>query len=122
MISPRIKHVSAGMVARDRKERSVTVEWSTPRAATMERDWEEVYGLSRTDIEALQRVYNQLKNKDGLIGPADLERRFIRLDYEFAQVTDFGISEVTQMLRTIRMQHKCLHARRVAERLILMAA
>jgi len=64
----------------------------------MERDWEEVHGLSRTDIEALQRVFNQLKNKNGLIGPQDLEKRFIRLDYEFQPVTDFGISEVEDII------------------------
>lgn len=51
------------------------------------------------DLEALQRVFKQLDTTNrGKIGPDDLARAFQRLEYEPPAVTDFGNSEIEDMI------------------------
>ena len=50
--------------------------------------WTDKYGITRLDIEALQRVFRQLDtNGRGKIGPDDLAHAFERLDYQPNPVT-----------------------------------
>ena len=85
------------MMARDRQEKVRDAEYEEPMG--MRQEWEEKYGITKLDIEALQRVFRQLDSTSrGKIGPDDLALAFERLDYEPPAITDFGNSEIEDMI------------------------
>ena len=90
------------MISRERQER--VRDRGAEEPLEQRKEWEDKYGITKLDIEALQRVFKQLDTTGrGKIGPDDLARAFERLDYSPAAVTDFGNSEIEDMLWLVRV-------------------